>query len=878
MNIKKHFLTLSIRHQISSVIIISSVISLLLILAVFSLYTNIILNIHMRKRKEYYFQKYQDIIESEIKFQTFLLYQHEQLIKGFNSQIYYFGLSQNDLYETYITYDKDIIKNYKEIKEIDLTEPENENIRYYLLSFSNDPYLEGRAFNLLASTHSSIDNQLDILKNFTIPYLGDNFKLVNDYVFVRLSEGSLYTMNKTRIIEIGRNSENGNISKYYDNLINSYVQKYKYFMNDYKKGELNLIDIFFSNKFYIFKNYVNQTYLKENYQNSVKNYLNDISSNFHFIDYFTEKTFVTDNGNINNVNFLEQNSIISDYLNIILFKIHSASNMDVIPIYYGNNTIMSVNLCYLFLYKQMIFLNLTVDDNIFEQNILDNIYDKLQKGISNIGDCILDKKYNFDTKQNAYDILNIKFDKFYSIKNSREISLFKISDTILGNNFLCIKYTFPDYYSMLNFKPNFFTLEQINLYSFKLFYEPKHYENNMVSFYNNCQYFIILLLLYLWIIVCIYLIFRLKKLFIEIIDPINNLIKIINKLEVKEDNMLKYESDDTINELFKLCNELLLGKYKQKISNGSELENVIIKNENNSNGNNLNDFNNLKLNIKLIEDMIENKNEYNLNGDEILSFKINDHLNNKKITVRNNNNRTNINNDMRKTVLINRKLRKDNKNDDLINSIHNSIKKTRSINQAVNKKMSFDINLINTENLILTENKNEEELLEIKILLNYKHLYDIVDLSYNYDLKFDKKFICKNSKLLYKSNIHNYNKFHKIKNKNKISNKGEKKDKNNINEKEIKEDSKIKLEEFDKSVITAYDIKDLLFIWYEEAKYFKGIEFLQNNHTKELNNLFNIIGNENKKSNNQLKNNFNINNIIQPKKKPNLKKQGTKFN
>ena len=262
MNIKKHFLTLSIRHQISSVIIISSVISLLLILAVFSLYTNIILNIHMRKRKEYYFQKYQDIIESEIKFQTFLLYQHEQLIKGFNSQIYYFGLSQNDLYETYITYGKDIIKNYKEIKEIDLTEPENENIRYYLLSFSNDPYLEGRAFNLLASTHSSIDNQLDILKNFTIPYLGDNFKLVNDYVFVRLSEGSLYTMNKTRIIEIGRNSENGNISKYYDNLINSYVQKYKYFMNDYKKGELNLIDIFFINKFYIFKNYVNQTYLK----------------------------------------------------------------------------------------------------------------------------------------------------------------------------------------------------------------------------------------------------------------------------------------------------------------------------------------------------------------------------------------------------------------------------------------------------------------------------------------------------------------------------------------------------------------------------------------------------------------------------------------
>ena len=886
MNIKQKFLTLSIRHQISLFVIIGSTICLLLILALFSLYTNILLNIHIRKRKEYYYKKYQDIIESEVQFLNFLLYQHEQLLKGFNSQIYYFGLSQNDLYDTMINYDKNLIKNIKNIEEINSTEIENENIKYYLLSFSNDPFYESKAFNLLASTHSSIDNQLDILTNFRIPYLGEDFKIVNDYVFVRLSEESLYTMNKNRIIEIRENS-NGNITNYYDNLITNYVKKYTHFMNEYKKGELNFFDIFFNSKFFLFENYVNETYLQEKYRNNVKNYLNDISCHFHFIDYLTEATFVTDNGNKNDVKFLEQNTIIPNYIDIIFSIIYNYSNINVIPVNHGNNKILSVNLCYAFLYKQMIFLNLTYEKNILVQEKLDEIYSKINKSELNIGDCILDKKYNFDTEQNAYDILNIKFDKFYSIKNSRELSMMKISNTILGNNLLCIKYTFPDYDSILNFKPDFFTLEQINLYSFKTLYEVKHYENNMISFFRNCQFFIILFLLYLWIIISFYLIFRLKKIFVEVTDPINNLINIINKLEVKEEDMLKYESDDTINELFKLCNELLVGKYKQKISHDSELDNQIFKKENK--GNNLNDFNNLKLNRKLIEDMIENKNEYNIKGDEILTFKLNDHLDDKKGTELNktNKNKKNDKADMRKTLLINRKIGKANENNDLINSIHNSIKKTKSINNVLNilnKKMSFDINLLNnSDNLILTEYKSDEEILEIEILLNYKHLYDIVDLSFNYDLKKDNKFICKNSKLLYKSNTHNHGKSHKIKYKRKISSSkistGEKKD-NNLNEKEIKEDLKMKKEEFDKSVVDAYNIRNVLFVWYEEAKYFKGIEFLQSNHTKELNNLFNFIGNENEKRDARLKSNLSINDIAntkQQKKIHNSKKQMSKY-
>jgi hypothetical protein len=528
----------------------------------------------------------------------------------------------------------------------------------------------------------------------------------------------------------------------------------------------------------------------------------------------------------------------------------------------------------------MILFNLTKEKNNFNEERLNEIYNKLENGVSNIGDCILDKKYNFGTKQNANDILNIKFDRYYSKTNTREFSLFKLSDTILGEDFISIKYTFPDFPILLDFKPTFFTMEQLNIYSFKTFYEPKHYINSMKSFFFNCQFMIILILEYLWALICIYLIFRLKRLFIEVIEPINNLIKIIDNLEVKEENMLKYESDDTINELFQLCNNLLLGKYKQIMMHLIENENI----GNNEKMENVNDFNNLKLNIKLIEEMIENKNEYNLKGDEIITFKLDDHLNKKKLTIHNNN--LIQNKDMRKTAILTRKIEKQNNKSGVINNIQSSIKKTRSITQALNflnKKLSFDINLINnTDYLISTENKSEEDILEIHILLNYKHLYDIVDLAFNYDYKYDKKFISKKSQLLYKSNIHNYNKYSKIKTKSKLSSNKHmlevKDEENSLYEKEIKDASKIKIEEFDKSVITSYETKDLLFIWYEEAKYFKGVEFLQNNHAKELNNLFNLFFvNDNKKQNNQLKNNNNyINNYIQHKNTV-IKKQMNKF-
>ena len=116
-------------------------------------------------------------------------------------------------------------------------------------------------------------------------------------------------MNRTRIKEIEEISE-GNISSYYNDLINNFINEYKNFMNAYKRKELLFIDIFFNEKYYLFSNFINDTYIKTYYKDDIREYLNNISYYFNFIDYSTEKTFITDNGDKNKVNFLEKNIII----------------------------------------------------------------------------------------------------------------------------------------------------------------------------------------------------------------------------------------------------------------------------------------------------------------------------------------------------------------------------------------------------------------------------------------------------------------------------------------------------------------------------------------------------------------------------------------
>ena len=212
-----------------------------------------------KRRKEYYFQKHKQIIDSEIRFQSFLFYLYEQIIKGFNSQLYYYGLYNSDsvLSDTQV----DLIKYFDETTEEDYDPNSEEDKKiYFLLSFSNDKYIDYNLFLYLASIYPSINNKLNCIRNFRIPFLENNRSIINEYVFIFLAQKNLFSINRTKIEEI-KNKSKQNYTGYYSDLIETYANKYKNYMNDYKRGKLNFIDIFFENKFYLFSNYINDTYL-----------------------------------------------------------------------------------------------------------------------------------------------------------------------------------------------------------------------------------------------------------------------------------------------------------------------------------------------------------------------------------------------------------------------------------------------------------------------------------------------------------------------------------------------------------------------------------------------------------------------------------------
>ena len=206
MNFKRQFLSLSIKHQISIVITIICICSLLLILALFSLYGNIILSIRSRARQEYFHERYKLIFDSQVDFQNFLLFQYEQLLKQFNEEFYYYSISLNDFNESFF-YDKEI-----PMKIIDYNnEEKQENTKvaqYYQLNY-DDKSETCEIFNF-TKNYVFLHNHLETIQNLRILYLGidgNNHKILEDYLFASLICKYLLTHSRSRIEDL-RNKSN----------------------------------------------------------------------------------------------------------------------------------------------------------------------------------------------------------------------------------------------------------------------------------------------------------------------------------------------------------------------------------------------------------------------------------------------------------------------------------------------------------------------------------------------------------------------------------------------------------------------------------------------------------------------------------------------
>ena len=848
MNLTKVFLSLSIKHQISFVISIISILCLILILALFSLYGNIIISIRSRSRQKYFNERYKLSFDSLIDTQNFLLYQYEQLIAGFNEQLHYFGVSLNDLKESFFD---DKILPFKIIDYIDNIEEESSitNLyEYYKFNFSNndDTCQISNINNDFTKNKVFLHNHLNNIKHLKVSYLGIGevgHYIYENYLLVSFICKFLLTDFPNKIKEL-KNISNNNIYEHFKSRIDEHRFDIAIIFDEYKINNFKLMDVLYPDLFEKFTEYLNKNQTKDN----LNDYLENFSHYFTYIDYLNENTFFLSYKN----RFIQEYYIIRDYINKIFLKCQNFLNINTIPVFKENNTIFSKELCFSFLYKQIVLLNISSDIKFTEDKI-ETIKNSLKFGESTINDCILGKNYDIDVDENVNSFLKNKyFNPHYSLLNRRESALFKLSDNPIGEKFLGIKYTFPDLPSLIDFNPSFMTLSQLNLYSFMSFYEPTHCIDIMDNFYNICQYMIILLLIYLWIFIYIYLRIRLRKLYVEVIKPINDLNDKISQLDIREENQLKYESDDSINELFKLCNELLLGKYKKKLLHQSELEIEKMEKEKNDN------FNNLKIDRKIIEEMIQNKDQYNITQNEIFILKSSEE---KFRNVNKSRERKKMN-----TVIDNTKYNTlYNENKDLfdLNFEHKHSDNNEKLYNTYKKMSANEPSLINQYEYLFQNNQakfkleKDERLLEMKSSLNYKSLYEVVNFVYNYDIE-GRNLVPKKSKLLYKENLKTYNRIKRGKNRKISTTFNKEENKSNIEKisafNEIKEESNIKIDDFDKSVANTYETNNLLFIWYKAAKYFHNVEFLQIEHDKELKDLCKVTINNGNETENLDKN------------------------
>ena len=194
------------------------------------------------------------------------------------------------------------------------------------------------------------------------------------------------------------------------------------------------------------------------------------------------------------------------------------------------------------------------------QKEVDELYDKIIKGESNINNCINNNEL-FKKQLEIDDIFNLNQSFYIFISNS------SISQGIVNldnSNYYFMKYSYPNFNSFIEFKPGYFYKDQINFYLFSSFREPIKYFNLFYQVSSNSFYLIILIIVYIWAICLLISLFIYNKVIIQIISPIHNLQQTLLSNSIKDKNIFEYEYDEFINDLFLTCKELLTKQIDSK--------------------------------------------------------------------------------------------------------------------------------------------------------------------------------------------------------------------------------------------------------------------------------------------------------------------------
>ena len=587
MSIKGRFLQMEISQQIRITLYIISFCSTIFFVGLFICYSYQVIEQSYQQQKEYFLNMKSSEGTSMMFFQNVNLLLYEETVKLMINQIYnYFYAKQ--FYISKILFNESYINqhiyNYQSSIESNdsffYCANENDDNHY------NKTYFENNLIKALPIV-KIIQNQKSIIFNKSF---------LSEFVIYDKENNIIFSMNKTKIKHTinDDNIFNSNDNIFFQNLAKKHYERMLYFFQLKVSGLLPMLDLLYYKLMKHFENYYNKT-SKEIYSNYTY-LLSYLTKTQPVINYNHSLISIIDNINISEVNMIVYNELAYNYINEIFSLIYSFQDKFVAIPVYDDDTLFCKSSCFYFLLFQKFIQNQNISNDDIEK-----ISNSIISGISKIEEC-------FISVNNKY--IQFLFDDI----NNNSIFFFQKQNVRLFNRtgykmYEILKYGYPSYRGLFLFNPIYIFDNHFFVYLFINFIRINKQINNLKQVLFNCYLGIIICCFILWMIIIIIIIIIEKNISFEVTHPIKKLKQCIETMNLMDDKIFEYPEDNSINELFKTCKELLKGDlYQKKKKTKENYEELNIKNQN------------LIINNKIISDMIINENIDKIDQDDIQYF------------------------------------------------------------------------------------------------------------------------------------------------------------------------------------------------------------------------------------------------------------------
>ena len=631
MSIHSLFLTLSIKEQVCLTIFLLTVFSVLVILCLPCSFSYEILREDYKKKKRFFYNEYKEYIEACFNYQGYNLLKYEEIIKRM--------LKEADKYSTrggLFEYKTDFKEEYNDqfpVRDLyynESKEDENRTDILYFYCFNEDKDRCKEVKESLKNKYESLYSLIfttDVYNRFRLPEL--DIPIVDKAIAVNINESFMFCFDKKVMmdnLELDFNKIASDTIDYVSRTLEDYVNdEYFLYNNLYQKAEQEVFTYGLTYR-------LDETLTPEERKEIIRDFAKEI------VGYHSSVQFTNDKSRVLSYDYYGDQIYyyIEMYMEAeFLLLVHQALSIDLnihfVPLFSHNNTILLPDICVFFMMRQT--------HDIFKDEKLYELYDKIIRGNSTIKECFYDKDY-YEKQKIITEIFDEVGSPFLDITNKINQGIYKLPN---GEPLYFMKYSFPNFNLLKNFKSDHLIMDPLNFYLFSSFKEPEEFADYIWAQHKNLFYLIIILIVYIWVICFLINMLIFYKVIKQITEPIYKLQEAIEANNVKDENVFKYEYDDIINELFITCKELITRqidtrnntKYSKQfniLNSGNDKNNVIdkskyeknliinndIMNELINEQQNMNDLSeNIDTNTELDEDLVDKEEKHgNLEKEE----------------------------------------------------------------------------------------------------------------------------------------------------------------------------------------------------------------------------------------------------------------------